>query len=46
MEPEALISRDELTAMLFAMQDLREDVREIRNWLVEDDDGEATQENT
>jgi hypothetical protein len=46
MEPEPLISRDELTATLFAIQDVREDVREIRNWLVEDDDGEASQENT
>lgn len=46
MESESVISRDELTAMLFAIQDVREDVREIRNWLVEDDDGEAPEENT
>jgi hypothetical protein len=46
MESERLISRDELTAMLFAIQDLRRDVGEIRDWLLEDDDGEASEENT
>jgi hypothetical protein len=45
VEPEPLISRDELTAMLFAVQDIREDVRDIRDWLVEDN-GEASEENT
>jgi hypothetical protein len=43
---EDLISRDELTATLFAIQDIREDISEIHDWLLEDDDGEAAEENT
>ena len=38
---EELISRGELTATLFAIQDIREDVHEIRTWLEDEDDGEA-----
>jgi hypothetical protein len=38
---EPLLRRDELTATLFAIADIREDVREIRLLLMEDDDGEA-----
>jgi len=30
---EPLISREELSATLFAIADIREDVREIRRWL-------------
>lgn len=41
VEPEALISREELTATLFAIADIREDVYEIRQLLKEEDDGEA-----
>lgn len=37
---EDLISRDEMTATLFAIQDIRLDVRRIRD-LLEDEDGEA-----
>jgi hypothetical protein len=44
VEAEPLISRGELTAMLFAIADIREDVRAIRNWLQEEDDGEAAQD--
>jgi hypothetical protein len=40
VEPEALISRAELTATLFAIADIREDVHEIRRLLKEEDDGE------
>ena len=43
---DELISRDELTATLFAIQDIRQDISEIHDWLVEDDDGEASEENT
>ena len=42
---DELISRDELTATLFAIQDIRQDISEIRDWLVEDDDGEASEAN-
>jgi hypothetical protein len=41
VEPEALISRAELTATLFAIADIREDVNEIRRLLKEEDDGEG-----
>jgi hypothetical protein len=37
-----LISRDELTAYLFTIQDMKQDLLEIRRLLEEDDDdGEA-----
>jgi hypothetical protein len=36
-----LISRAELTATLFAIQDIREDVHEILKRLEDEDDGEA-----
>ena len=42
---DELISRDELTATLFAIQDIRQDISDIRNWLVEDDDGETSEAN-
>jgi hypothetical protein len=32
--------------MLFSIADIREDVRDLRDWLVEEDDGEASEENT
>jgi hypothetical protein len=41
---EQLIAREELTATLFAINDLRGDVREIRPLLEEDDDGEAQED--
>src|SRR5881275_1847598 len=37
-------SRDELTATLFAINDIREEVRGIRRLLEEDDDGEAPED--
>jgi hypothetical protein len=40
---DELISRDELTATLFAIQDIRNGVHEIRNLLEDDEDGEASQ---
>jgi hypothetical protein len=40
---EELVSRKELTATLFAINDLRDDVREIRR-LLEEDDGEAEED--
>jgi hypothetical protein len=46
VEPEPLISRDELTATLFAIADIREDVREIRNWLKEEGDGEEPEDDS
>jgi hypothetical protein len=45
MREESLISREELTAMLFSVADIRRDVREILLLLRdEEDDGEAPQE--
>jgi hypothetical protein len=40
---EELISREELTATLFAINDVRDDVREIRR-LLEEDDGKAEED--
>jgi hypothetical protein len=40
MEPGELIDRDELTAMLFSIADLRVNVRAIRELLEEDAGGE------
>jgi hypothetical protein len=40
---EELVSRQELTATLFAVADIREDVRKIRR-LLEEDDGEAEED--
>jgi hypothetical protein len=41
---EDLISRGELTATLFAIQDIQKDVQAIRTWLEDGDDGEASQD--
>jgi hypothetical protein len=41
---EDLISRDELTATLFAINDIREEVRRIRRLLEEEGDGEAPED--
>ena len=41
---EDLISRGELTATLFAIQDIRIDVHEIRNSLEDEEDGEASED--
>ena len=43
---EPLISREELTGTLFAIADIRGDVREIRGLLSEDGDGEDAEEAT
>jgi hypothetical protein len=41
---DELISRGELTATLFAINDIREEVRGIRRLLEEDGDGEAPED--
>jgi len=46
VEPEPLISREELTATLFAINDIREDVREIRIRLKEEGDGEESEDDS
>jgi hypothetical protein len=46
VDSEALISREELTATLFAIADIREDVRKIRLWLGEEEDGEAAEDDS
>jgi hypothetical protein len=38
---DELVSREELTATLFAIADIREDVQRIRRVVEEEDDGEA-----
>jgi hypothetical protein len=43
---EPLIYREELTATLFAISDIREDVRNIWLSLREDEDGEATEDDS
>lgn len=43
MDPD-LISRDELTATLFAIHDVREDVQGIRELLEDGEDGEARED--
>ncbi len=40
---DELLSREELTATLFAIADIREDLGEIKR-LLEEDDGEAPQD--
>ena len=42
---ENVISRGELTAMLLAIYDIREDVHEIRKSLEDEDDGETPEAN-
>jgi hypothetical protein len=46
VEPEPLISREELTATLFAINDIRDDVREIRKLLEEEGDDEAPEDDS
>jgi hypothetical protein len=41
---DELISRDELTATLFAINDIHEEVRRIRRLLEEEADGEAAED--
>jgi hypothetical protein len=41
---DELISRDELTATLFVINDIREEVRRIRRLLQEEGDGEAPED--
>jgi hypothetical protein len=41
---DEFISRDELSATLFAINDIREDVQRIRRLLEEDGDGEAPED--
>ena len=43
MDPN-LVSRDEFTATLFAIQDIREDVQGIRDLLEGEEDGEARED--
>jgi hypothetical protein len=43
---DALISREELTATLFAIADIQQDVREIRDWLKEEGDDEGPEKDT
>jgi hypothetical protein len=44
---EVLISRQELTAMLFAIADIRKDVGVIRDWRKEEgNDGEGPEEDS
>jgi hypothetical protein len=45
VEREPLVSREELTATLFAIADIRLDVREIRDWLKEED-GEGPEDDS
>jgi hypothetical protein len=44
VKPEPLIYRDEVAAMLFAVADLNDNVREIRTLLEEEFGGEEVQE--
>jgi hypothetical protein len=46
VEAEPLISREELTATLFAINDIRDDVREIRRLLEEEGDDEAPEDDS
>jgi hypothetical protein len=41
---EPILSREELTATLFAIADIRQDVREIRGWLKEEDNGQGPED--
>jgi hypothetical protein len=41
---DELISRDELTATLFAINDIRDEVLKIRRLLEEEGDGEAPED--
>jgi hypothetical protein len=41
---DELISRDELSATLFAIHDIREEARRIRRLLEEEGDGEAAED--
>ena len=42
MEPEPIVYREEVTAMLFAVADINANVRAIRSLLEEDDGGEES----
>jgi hypothetical protein len=39
-----MLSREELTATLFAIADIRQDVREIRDWGTEEEDGHGPED--
>jgi len=43
VDPQPLVSRDELAAVFFAVHDILEEVREITR-LLRDDDGEEAEE--
>jgi hypothetical protein len=43
---DSLVSREELTATLFAIADIRQDVGEIRDWLKEEGDGEGPEDDS
>jgi hypothetical protein len=44
VDEHALLAREQLTATLFAFADIRQDVREIRDWLKEKDDGQGQED--
>jgi hypothetical protein len=44
VDEHPLLAREELTATLFAIADIRQDVREIRDWLKEEDDGQGQED--
>ncbi len=46
MADDSLVSREELTATLFAIADIRQDVREIRDWLKEEEDGQRPEDDS
>jgi hypothetical protein len=46
MPDESLLSRDEVTAMLFAIVDIRNDAEDIRDWLLNENDGEGPEANS
>jgi len=46
VDESPLIAREELTATLFAIPDIREDVGVIRRWLTEEDDGETQEDDS
>lgn len=46
MADDSLVSREEPTTTLFAIADIRQDVREIRDWLKEEEDGERPEDDS
>ena len=46
VDESPLIACEALTATLFAISDIREDVGVIRRWLTEEDDGETQEDDS